>query len=192
AAHHANGTGAYILESHKADAQTVFVQNTHWWNKRRKIGNVSKVIYTPIRQDTARIMALLSGDIDFVLDPAAQYLGRLRQQAKVVESNEYRTLFLGFDQKSPELKYANIKGRNPFADVRVREALYRAIDTNSIKKFVMRGAASPTGTMIAPQVHGWTESLNLRVPHDADKARELLKEAGYDNNLEFTLDCPNN
>lgn len=192
AAHHANGTGPYKLESHEAEGSTIFTEYADWWNKRQKIGNVSKVVYTPIKQDTARAMALLSGDIDFVLDPAAQYLGRLRQQAKVVESNEYRTLFLGFDQKSPELKYANVKGKNPFADLRVREALYRAIDTTHIKKFVMRGAASPTGTMIAPQVHGWTESLNRRVPHDPDKARALLKEAGYPNTLEFTLDCPNN
>src|SRR5690606_34221178 len=128
----------------------------------------------------------------FVLDPATQYMGRLRQQAKVVEGNEYRTLFLGLDQASPELAYANVKGQNPFADVRVREALYRAIDTNIIKKSVMRGAASPTGTMIAPQVHGWTETLNQRVPHDPGKARALLKQAGYDNTLGFTLDCPNN
>ena len=47
--------------------------------------------------------------------------------------------------KAPELKYSNIKGKNPLADVRVREALYRAIDIEAIKKSVMRGMSLPDG-----------------------------------------------
>src|SRR5690625_5892711 len=47
--------------------------------------------------------------------------------------------------------------------------------------------------MIAPQVNGWTEELAQVRPHDQQRARELLKEAGYDESeLNFTLDCPNN
>ncbi len=74
----------------------------------------------------------------------------------------------------------------------MREALYRAIDVSAIQRAVMRGLSAPTGTMIAPQVHGWTEALHKRVPYDLDRARALLKEAGYADNLQFTLDCPNN
>src|SRR5690606_29462285 len=138
--------------------------------KPNKVGNVTEIVYTPIKQNATRTAALLSGEIDFILDPPAQDLARIKQQAKVVEGNEYRTIYLGLDQKSPELKYSSIKGKNPFADVRVREALYRAIDVEAIKKAVMRGSSSPTGTMIAPQVNGWTEALSKRVPYDADKA----------------------
>jgi len=76
--------------------------------------------------------------------------------------------------------------------VRVREALYRAIDIEAIKKSVMRGMSLPTGAMISPQVNGYSDALGKRVPYDPVKARELLKQAGYDNNLEFTIDCPNN
>ena len=192
AARNTNGTGAYKLKSREVDVRTVFVENTEWWNKDRKIGNVTEVVFTPIKQNATRTAALLSGEIDFVLDPAAQDLERLRQQAKVVEGNEYRTIYLGFDQKRPELLYSSVKGKNPFADVRVREALYRAIDVEAIKRAVMRGLSAPTGTMIAPQVHGWTEALHKRVPYDPEKSRALLKEAGYDGTLSFTLDCPNN
>lgn len=191
-ARHANGTGAYILKSREVDVRTVFEENPDWWNKDDKIGNVTEVVYTPIKQNATRTAALLSGEIDFVLDPAAQDLDRLRQQAKVVEGNEYRTIYIGLDQKSPELKYSDVKGKNPFSDVRVREALYRAIDTEAIKKAVMRGLSAPTGTMIAPQVHGWTEDLAKRVPYDVDKAKQLLTEAGYEDGFGFTLDCPNN
>ncbi|NYT63739.1 ABC transporter substrate-binding protein [Alcaligenaceae bacterium] len=191
-ARNTNGTGAYMLKSRDIDVKTVFVENPDWWGKPGKVGNVTEVVYTPIKQNATRTAALLSGEIDFVLDPAAQDLARISQQAKVVEGNEYRTIYLGLDQKSPELKYSNIKGKNPFADVRVREALYRAIDVDAIKKAVMRGSSSPTGTMIAPQVHGWDQNLAQRTAYDPEKSRNLLKEAGYADAIEFTLDCPNN
>lgn len=192
-ARHTNGTGAYQLDSREVDIRTVFVENPDWWGAATKPGNVSKIIYTPIKQNATRTAALLSGELDFVLDPPAQDLQRIKQQAKVVEGNEYRTIYLGFDQKSPELKYSSIKGSNPFADLRVRQALSLAIDMEAIKKAVMRGSSLPTGTMIAPQVHGWTEELAKRPAPDLEKAKSLLLEAGYGpNELNFTLDCPNN
>lgn len=191
-ARNTNGTGPYKLASREVDVKTAFVENPDWWNKANKEGNVTEIVYTPIKQNATRTAALLSGEVDFVLDPPAQDLGRIKQQAKVVEGNEYRTIYLGLDQHSPELKYSNVKGKNPFADQRVREALYRAIDVDAIKKVVMRGSSSPTGTMIAPQVQGWTESLSKRVGYDPEKSKQLLKDAGYGNGFDITLDCPNN
>src|SRR5690606_36685548 len=82
---------------------------------------------------------------------------------------------------------------NPFADVRIGEALYRAIDDEALEKAVLCSLSAPTGTMIAPQIHGWSEDLAKREAYDPERTKALLKEAGYDNNkLSFTLDCPNN
>lgn len=192
AARNTNGTGPFVLKSREVDVRTTFVANPEWWNQANREGNVTAMTYTPIKQNATRTAALLSGEVDFVLDPPAQDLDRLRKQAKIVEGNEYRTIYIGLDQKRPELLYSGVKGKNPFADVRVREALYRAIDVNAIQRAVMRGLSAPTGTMIAPQVHGWTEELHKRVPYDLERARALLEDAGYADSLQFTLDCPNN
>jgi len=191
-ARNTNGTGPYRLVSREVDVRTVYEENPDWWGKATKKGNVTRIVYTPITQNATRTAALLSGEIDFVLDPPVQDIERLRRQVKVIEGNDIRTIFLGLDQASAELKYSTIKGKNPFQDVRVREALYRAIDVEAIKKTVMRGLSIPTGAAIAPQVHGWTPDMAQRVPYDPDRARALLQEAGYDNSLNFTLDCPNN
>ncbi len=192
-ARHTNGTGPYMLEAREVDIRTTFVENPNWWNQADKPGNVTKIVYTPIKQNATRTAALLSGEVDFVLDPPAQDLQRIQQQAKVVEGNEYRTIYIGLDQKSPELKYSSLKGKNPFADQRVREAMYLAIDTEAIKKAVMRGSSAPTATMVAPQVHGWSEDLAKRQAPDLEKAKALIQEAGYQpNEINFTLDCPNN
>ena len=61
--------------------------------------------------------------------------------------------------------------RDMFKDVRVREALYRSIDIEAIKKSVMRGMSLPTGAMISPQVHGYSDELGKRVPYDVERPR---------------------
>jgi peptide/nickel transport system substrate-binding protein len=181
-----------MLKSREIDVRTVFVENPNWWGKAKKRGNVTEVVYTPIKNDSTRTAALLSGELDFVLDPPPQDLKRLKQAVKVVEGAEARTIFIGLDQMRDELQYSDVKGKNPFKDVRVRQALYQAIDIEAIKRSVMRGSASPTGAIIAPQVNGWTKEADQRLPYDEKKSRELLSAAGYPNGFSFTFDCPNN
>jgi peptide/nickel transport system substrate-binding protein len=194
AARHANGTGPYMLKSREVDIRTVFVENPNWWGKANKKGNVTEIVYTPVKSDATRTAALLSGELDFVLDPAPQDLARLRSNAntKVIEGAENRTIFLGFDQFRDELLYSDVKGKNPFKDLRVRQALYHAIDIEAIKRSVMRGSSDPTGAIIQRAVNGWTEEAHKRLPYDEKRARELLAAAGYPNGFSFTLDCPNN
>lgn len=186
-----NGTGPYMLKSREVDIRTVFVENPNWWGKRD--GNVTEMVYQPIKADATRIAALISGEIDFVLDPPLQDLERLKRGGtKVVEGNENRTIFFGYDQQRDELLYSNVKGKNPFKDLRVRQAVYHAIDIEAIKSRIMRGQALPTGSIIAPQVNGFTKEVDVRLPLDRAKAKQLLAEAGYPNGFEVTLDCPNN
>ncbi len=194
AARNANGTGPYMLKSREVDVRTVFVENPNWWNKANKKGNVTEVVYTPVKSESTRTAALLSGELDFVLDPAPQDIARMKQNPniKVVEGAETRTIFIGMDQSRDELQYSNVKGKNPFKDLRVRQALYYAVDIEGIKRAVMRGLADPTGAIIAPQVNGWTKEANQRLPYNVDTAKKLLADAGYPNGFEFTLDCPNN
>ena len=192
ASRNANGTGQFVLQSREADVKTVAVLNSNWWGKAE--GNVNEIVYQPIKQDSTRIAALLSGEIDFVLDPPPQDITRLKQdpKLKVVEGNENRTVFLGMDQWRDELVYSNVKGKNPFKDKRVREAFQLAIDVNAIKTQVMRGLSIPTAVMFAPQVDGYPKDLDRVKPPDRERARKLLAEAGYAQGFEVTLDCPNN
>jgi peptide/nickel transport system substrate-binding protein len=192
ASRNANGTGPYIVQSREADVKTVAVLNSNWWRKVE--GNVNEMVYLPIKQDSTRIAALLSGEIDFVLDPAPQDIGRLKQdpKIKVLEGNENRTVFLGMDQWRDELLYSSVKGKNPFKDKRVREAFQKAIDVNAIKTQVMRGLSIPTAVMYAPQVDGYPKDLDRVKPPDREGAKKLLAEAGYAQGFSVTLDCPNN
>ena len=192
ATRNANGTGPFILRTREADVKTTAVLNSNWWGKRE--GNVTEIVYQPIKSDGTRLAALISGEVDFVLDPPPQDIPRLKQdpKIKVAEGNENRTVFFGMDQFRDELLYSGVKGKNPFKDKRVREAVLLSIDTGAIKTQVMRGLSVPSGIMFAPQVDGYPKDLDKPVKVDREKAKKLLAQAGYPNGFEVTLDCPNN
>ena len=192
ASRNANGTGPFILRSREADVKTVAVLNSNWWGTRE--GNVTEIVYQPIRSDGTRLAALLSGEVDFVLDPPPQDVPRLKRDPKIriVEGNENRTIFLGMDQHNAELKYSGVKGRNPFKDRRVREAIQLAIDIQAIKTQVMRGLSVPSGVMFPPQTDGYPKDLDRPAKPDPARAKKLLAEAGYPKGFDVTLDCPNN
>jgi peptide/nickel transport system substrate-binding protein len=94
------------------------------------------------------------------------------------------------DQVRDELLYSNVKGKNPFKDIKVREAFYKAVDIELIKSRVMRGLSTPSALMIAPQLFKLSGDFT-RPKFDPDGAKKLLTEAGYPDGFEVTMDCPN-
>ncbi|MDO5624222.1 MAG: ABC transporter substrate-binding protein [Pseudomonadota bacterium] len=192
----AMGSGPFMVKEWQPDQRLVLVENPHWWGTaaKAKTGNVTEVIYTPIRSEATRMAALLSGQVDLVLDPTPQDLDRVQRNSalKVLSGPENRTIFFGLDQHRDELPGSNIKGKNPLKDQRVRQALYQAIDIDALHKVVMRGLSQNTGTLVAPQVNGWTKRADERYPYDAAAAIKLLGDAGYKDGFEVDFACPNN
>src|SRR3954454_19560460 len=186
----ANGTGAFSIESHQPGVKTVFKANPSWWRKAEH--NLKEIIFTPIGSDATRVAALLSGEVDVIEPVPTQDIQRVDSSpnAQVLKGPEVRTIFLGMDQARDELLYSNIKGKNPFKDVRVREAFYKAVDIELIKNRVMRGLSTPSALMIAPELFKLSGEFK-RPKLDPDGAKKLLTEAGYPDGFEVTMDCPN-
>ena len=187
----ANGTGPFRLVSRQPGTRTVLIRNADYWEKVD--GNVDEVIFTPIVNPATRVAALISGEIDMMEPVPQQDIARINAGAntRVMQGPELRTLFLGMDQKRDELPNSNIKGKNPFKDRRVRQAFYQAIDIETIRSKVMRGAATPAGELVAPAVHGFVPELNQRLPYDLEAAKKLMTEAGYASGFELTMNCTN-
>ena len=186
----ANGTGPFRLKERQPSVRTVLVKNFNWWGKSE--GNVDEVVFTPIGNDATRVAALLSGETDVMEPVPLQDVERIKSAGiNVLQGPELRTIFLGMDQKRDELQFSNVKGKNPFKDVRVRRAFYQAIDEETIKARVMRGAALPTGLMVGAAVRGFQADMNKRLPYDVEAAKKLLADAGYPNGFEVGMNCPN-
>jgi peptide/nickel transport system substrate-binding protein len=186
------GTGPYRITGWTPEQRITMTRNDDWWDKHT--GNVREVVYTPIKSDPTRVAALLSGDVDMLTDLPTQDVARLRADGKlkIVDGPEVRTIYLAPDLGSPELKHSNVKGKNPFTDKRVRQALSMAIDRATIQRNIMRGLSVPAGLMVAPGVNGHDPALDQPAKLDADGAKKLLADAGYPDGFEVRLNCPNN
>jgi len=190
AALHENGTGPFTIESHQPGVKTVFKVNPNWWGKPEH--NLKEIVFTTIASDATRVAALLSGEVDVIEPVPIQDIARVDSSpnAQVLKGPELRTIFLGMDETRDELLYSSVKGKNPFKDVRVREAFYKAVDVDLIKTRVMRGLSTPSALMIAPELFKLSKEFT-RPKLDPDGAKKLLAEAGYGDGFEVTMDCPN-
>ena len=191
AAFNTNGTGPFMVESRETDVKTVFKANPNWWDTPKH--NLTEVVFTPISSDPTRVAALLSGEIDMMYPVPVQDIARVNDNAgtSVLTGPELRTIFLGFDQFRDELLHSSVKGKNPFQDIRVRQAFYHAIDIETIKKKVMRDLSTPSAIMISPFLFTKSDKYS-RLAYDVDKAKALMQEAGYGDGFEVGMDCPNN
>jgi peptide/nickel transport system substrate-binding protein len=189
----ADGTGPFKLVSFAPGVGTELVRNPDWWGLGHNAHNLDRIVHKVIKDPALRLHALLSGEVDFVSDPPLANLDQIEHTPglKLERTNETRTIFLGLDQASPELRSSDIKGRNPFADRRVRQAVYQAIDEETIRDQVMHGLAIPTGMIIQPGINGYAPELDTRLPFDPSAAKALLVAAGYPEGFVVTLDCPN-
>jgi peptide/nickel transport system substrate-binding protein len=193
AVRNANGTGPFMLVRYEADVRTTLKANPQWWGTGTANGggNVDEVQYQVIQSDATRLAALQSGQIDFLIDPPFQDLARLKADTslKISTTDGIGTQYFALNQHSAEI--GDVKGRNPFKDLRVRRAVQLAVDTELIVRQVLRGEGTVTGSFFSPLVDGHLPEFEPGPKADATAARALLKEAGYENGFAVQMDCIN-
>jgi peptide/nickel transport system substrate-binding protein len=189
----ANGTGPYRLVERQIDVRTVIEPNPTYWGGP-PTNNVTRATLRPVANTATRVAALLSGEFDIAYPIPFQDMQRVNQapNTRIVQGPSARTIYLGFDVFRDESLDMPGTGRNPLKDVRVRRAIYQAIDEGSIVRVVLRGSTQAAGVFIAPGIGGFQQDMSDRLPFDSDRARALLAEAGYPNGFPLTLNCPNN
>jgi peptide/nickel transport system substrate-binding protein len=198
AVRNANGTGAYQLDRYEPDIRTTLKAFPHWWNRKSSDnGNVDSASFVTIRSDATRLAALRSGEVDLVLDPPYQDVEQLRHDPDiaVTQVGDIATDYLTFDQASAALAGvppgADGQPRNPFKDLRVRRAVYQAINIDLLIQKVLKGLATPTGDLLAPEFGAQGALSGPRLRFDPLRSRELLREAGYPQGFDLTMDCVN-
>ncbi|WP_373236304.1 ABC transporter substrate-binding protein [Cohaesibacter celericrescens] len=190
---HENGTGPFSLVKREPGVRTVLEANDDWWGAGSIPTNVTEVVYTPVPNAATRVAALLSNQLDVVFPIPVQDIARIDATpgAHIEAGPEVRTMYLTMNQWKDTLPGYSQEGKNPFKDQRVREAVYRAIDVEIIRKKIMRGRATPSALMVAPGVNGYSEDFK-RYEYDPEKSKALLEEAGYPDGFSFTFQCSNN
>lgn len=197
ATRNANGTGPYKLKSREPGIRTELVRNDDWWGENE--GNVTEATYLQITSAPTRVAALLSGEVDMIMDAPLQDLPRISSSPdfKVLQGPEIRTLLLGMDQfRDAPLQAFDKSGaaltKNPFKDLRVRQAFAHAVNVDVIIDRVLRGNGVPSGVVSIPGLNGYNASLDVRPAFDLDKARSLMQAAGWGDGFRIGFLCPNN
>lgn len=180
------GTGPFKIESYRPGAGTTFVVNPDWWDKPQH--NLTRIEFKPVKSDATRVAAL---ELDLIAPAPLQDLQRIGAAPgfKVIEEPSLRLIMLSLNHK-PELK-AMPGQKNPMLDLKVRQAMWHAIDLEAIKKRVMRDKSRNTGTLVAPPVPGHSADNDRTVGYDPEKAKKLLAEAGFPNGFKTKRNCPN-
>jgi peptide/nickel transport system substrate-binding protein len=193
ASRHANGTGPFRVEAFEPRGDYTLVRNPAWWGQADHPDNsIDRVLHVRKAGDGERLTALLEGEIDLLVGLPYSGLEQIRQapDLKLIYRPKFFTAFFGFDQGNAELRTSNIKGRNPFTNKRVREAMAHAIDMETALQPLMGEFFVPAGMIVAPGMNGYAPELDRPIPHDPERARALLAEAGYPNGFDVILDCP--
>ncbi len=181
ASRNVSGTGPYTVSYREQGVRMELVRNPNYWDKQSK-GNVDKIVLTPIKENPTRVAALLSGDVDFIAPVPPTDHERISENKKVelVTMSGTRIITLMMNQE-----------RVPaFKDVRVRQAIVHAINQEGIVKKIMKNFATPAAQMSPAGYLGHNESLKPR--YNLKKAKQLMKEAGYEKGFKITMMAPNN
>ncbi|MEO0693335.1 MAG: ABC transporter substrate-binding protein, partial [Pseudomonadota bacterium] len=189
----ANGTGAFMVSDRQPGLTTTLVPHADWWGEVEH--NITEATFTPIQNPATAVAALLSGDVDMINPVPIQDAQRLMQTdgVEVIQGIEARVIMLGFSHEAETLKYgANAGDPNPFLDVRVREAVAKAVNVPAILQTIMRGNAEPVSQLVSPAMRGYSSANADVTAFDQEGARALLAEAGYPDGFSFGLKCPNN
>ncbi len=190
ASRHVNGTGPFKLVSRDPDVKTVLEVNTDWWDTPEH--NIKQAIYRPIQNDSTRTAALLSNEVDLMYPVPIQDISRVEKapEAALKKQDGLFVVLLEMNQADDSLHADSTKGKNPFKDIRVRQAVYHAIDIKAIQRKIMRGLSNPIGILYAKGTNGYNAADDVRLPYDLDKAKALMKEAGYAQGFAVDFYCP--
>ncbi|MBQ7563021.1 MAG: ABC transporter substrate-binding protein [Lachnospiraceae bacterium] len=173
------GTGPYKYVSRSPQENIVMTRFDDYWGEK---ANIQDVTFKVEANADSIVMDLLGGSIDMFPRLTTTQVDQLSDQFTVYEGtmNLVQALYLNNAVK-------------PFDDVRVRQALCYGTDIDEILELAFDGKGSPIGSSMFPSFGKYfTEELNELYPYDPEKAKELLKEAGYENGFDMSIVVPSN
>ena len=172
------GTGPFIFKRWVKGDRIELGQNKNYWGETPALKSATfKIIPDP----AAAVAALMAGDADaFANFPAPEMAAQFQSDSRF-------TVKVGSTEGETILSTNNLQ--KPFDDLRVRQAIAHAINSQEIIDGAMFGFGTPIGTHFAPH-HAAYIDLTGTYPHDPEKAKQLLTEAGFPNGFKATIKLP--
>lgn len=172
------GTGPYKFVEMVDGSHVILEKNDEYW---KGAPSVEKLTFKVVAEESTRMLALENGEADIAIALPPSQVARLQDKDGVtaISAPANRIIYMAFNQITPE-------SDNPLQDVRVRQAINYGVDQEEIIATVLEGIASTVSTPSLPQWKGYDATIEA-YPHDVEKAKALLADAGYADGLSFDL-----
>ncbi len=188
------GTGPFKFVRYAKGDRIELVRNDAYWGPKQAW---DKVTFRLIPSDPSRVAALLAGDVRAIENVPTADLAKLSKNTDVAVSRtvSHRLIYMHIDTNRDRSPFVTDKAgkpleKNPLKDLRVRQALSKAINRQALVERVMDGAAVPTGQLMAEGMFGYTAGMKPE-RYDPDGAKKLLADAGYPDGFGLTIHGPN-
>ncbi len=168
------GTGPFVISEVEGTTRLVLTARDDYW--QAGFPYLDEVVIRPITDDASRDLALQGGEVDWIFTISPQNLETLQNDDDVIVELAPR---FSYDYFGLNLN------REPFNDVRVRQAMAYAIDREVICQFAFFGLCEPVQGPIAPGVPWYFPYAPY--DRDLDMARSLLEDAGYGDGFEMEI-----
>lgn len=180
------GTGRYCLEEHVKESYIKLVRNDDYWGE---LPEAETVEFRVIANAATRTTALINGEVDFISNIPVMDVDRLKSDAniQVVTNPSLSCSYMGFDLLN-EHGSAGTDDPNPLLNVKVRQAIYHAIDIQTIIDTVMNGYATVANSYMPSICVGYNPDAE-RPAYDPELAKQLLAEAGYPDGFYLRIDA---
>ncbi len=172
------GSGPYTFKEWRKGESITLDRNEKYWGKTAQISGAVFRYYTDAN---AMTNAMLAGQLDIVSNlttPEAIQQFQNDDRYKVLEGLSNGEIVMGFNHSSEPLK-----------NIKVRQAINYALDNDALHNAAWAGKGPRIGSMVSP-LDSWYEDLSGAYPYNPEKAKKLLKEAGYENGLKLRLRIP--
>lgn len=168
------GTGPYMLDEWTRGSE---IHLTRFEDFHGENGQMENITFRNIQEDGNRTIELETGEIDIAYDILPTDMSKIEdnEELELVRDLNFSTVYLGFNMD-----------KEPFDDVRVRQAINYAIDVESIIETVMEGSGEVANGPIGPMVWASNDALEP-YGHDVERAKELMEEAGYEDGFSTTI-----
>lgn len=167
-ARNASGTGPWKMDKFVPRERLELVKNAGYWDSKR-VPKVDRLVLLPMPEATARTAALLSGQVDWIENPAPDALAQLKQRGFVIYANEQPHVW--------PWQFSRIEG-SPWNDIRARKAANLCVDRGAMRDGLLGGMMVPATGTFEPG-HPWRGNPKFQIKYDPNEARRLMTEAGY-------------
>jgi peptide/nickel transport system substrate-binding protein len=182
------GLGPFRLKEYVAGQRLVLERNPYYWKrdgKGNRLPYLDELIFLFVPNADAQVLKFQSGEIDAISQLSAENFSVLSKQQRgytMVDAGpglEYNFLFFNLNDASEKTSPEMLRKQKWFREVKFRQAVSAAVDREAIVRLVYQGRGSALWGLVAPGNQRWGNEKLAHPARSLDKARVLLKEAGF-------------